>query len=304
MGLIDKAGELVGTAAGRVGSALSDLPDLPGVDIERLRVVIEVVWENRDFLVKLPSVLGDAGEQMQAAGVGAREVGSFMSGEVHDLTIQAAETLEACRKPLAQVGEVLDELGAVLDRLPLVGNVAEPATRGLGAITEVAINIERVSVQLRGLSVSMQGAGAGLDAMGASLQGGGMALATVSGRTISQAAAARRQAAAEAKPRRRATDPPPHGHEAIDFTDEAPVDTAGTDVLDGRPQASSTAAKKATAQKSTASKKRVGKTTSTTKATAAKKPPAKKQAAKKPAAKKPAGKKRAPSKKAKPNTAD
>ena len=232
MGLIDKAGELVGTAAGRVGAALSDLPDLPGADVERLRVVIEVVWENKDLLIKLPSVLGDAGEQMQAAGAGAREVGGFLSGDVHELTAQAAETLEACRKPLAQVGEVLNELGAVLDRLPLVGGVAEPATRGLGAIGEVATNIERVSVQLRGLSVSMQGAGAGLDAMGASLQGGGMALATVSGRTITQAAATRRQAAATNRPRRRATDPPLGGHEAVDFSDEAPVDPPGADVAD------------------------------------------------------------------------
>ena len=234
MGLIDKAGELVSTAAGRVGAVISELPELPGVDPERLRIVIEVVWENKDLLVRLPTVLGDAGEQMQAAGAGAREVGGFLSGEVHELTAQAADTLEACRKPIAQVGEVLDELGGILDRLPIVGNVAEPATRGLGALTEVAVNIERVAVQLRGLSASMQGAGLGLDAMGASLQGGGVALTTVSGRTIVQAAAARRQEPTEERPRRGASDPSPTGFEAVDFSEEAPVDPPGADVPDGQ----------------------------------------------------------------------
>lgn len=293
MGVIDKAGELVSSAAGRVGAALSDLPELPGIDVERLRIVVEVVWENRDFLIKLPVVLGDAGEQMQAAGAGAREVGGFMSGEVHDLTAQAADTLEACRKPLAQVGEVLDELGAVLDRLPLVGNVAEPATRGLGALSEVAINIERVSVQLRGLSVSMQGAGAGLDAMGVSLQGGGAALATVSGRTITQAATARRQAATAAKPRRRATDPPPHGHEPVDFSDEVPVDTAGAEAINGQPDSpttnrATTTTETVPARKPARTKRSTPKKTAakqSTRKTANKKAPAKKTTAKKAPAK-------------------
>lgn len=281
MGVIDKAGEIVSTAAGRVGAVLSDLPDLPGVDPERLRVVIEVVWENKDLLIRLPTVLGDAGEQMQAAGAGAREVGVFLSGDVHDLTAQAADTLESLRKPLDQVGEVLNELGTVLERLPVVGNVAEPATRGLRALTEVAANIERVSVQLRGLSVSMQGAGAGLDAMGVSLQGGGVALATVSGRTISHAAETRRKAAADT-------------YRTVDHS-VGPSDDASDEAAPGRqvdqgtdtPPAPGTAP--APTPRSTAKR-------STAKRSTARKPAPKKTAAKKSASKKAATKKKAASK--------
>ena len=191
MGLLDKASEIVDGATHAVGGAVGGV--LPGIDVGQLREVVDLVWSNKDALIelitRLPTLLGDAGESMHVAGKGARQASALLSSDVHNLAIEAADTLDALGGPLSQVADVLSEMGRLLDRVPLVGNVASPVTRGLGALSEVTAGIDSVSVQIRSLGSKLGDVGAGLDAMGGSLEGGGAALAALSGRRLGEPAA-------------------------------------------------------------------------------------------------------------------
>lgn len=188
MGLFEKATGIVGDATNALGGVVGG--SMPDIDIAKLREVVDLVWNNRNELIelitRLPDLLGDAGESMHLAGQGAQQASSLLSGEVHTLTIDAADTLDALTGPLTQVADVLNELGAILDRVPLLGNITSPVTRGMRALGEVSAGIDNVSVQIRGLGDKLGDVGTGLDAMGGSLKGGGAALATLSGRRFTK----------------------------------------------------------------------------------------------------------------------
>ena len=105
MGLLDKAGDIVGGATDAVAGAMGG--NLPGIDLGKLREVVELVWSNRDafldLVVRLPHVLGDAGESLHLAGVGAEQASVLLTGDILALTNQAADTLDALGGPLGQV---------------------------------------------------------------------------------------------------------------------------------------------------------------------------------------------------------
>ena len=260
MGLFDAANELMGGA-------------LPAADLRKLRQVVDVVWEHREELVNLvvhlPSVLADTGEQLQVAGAGAKQASEVLGGDLLTLTDSAADILDASQRQLAVVAAVLGEVGKVLDRMPLMGPVKDPVSRGLGAVGQVAANLETVAHQVRGIGVGLAGVGVGLEAMGASLEGGGAALVTLSGRNLGAANASKRLAQLGVGARGAAT---PADRAATLATTQAPAREA---------PAKKAAAKKAPAKKAPAKK------------AAAKKAPAKKAAAKKAPAKKAPAKKAA-----------
>jgi hypothetical protein len=246
MGLLDKVAEQIGDAIA--------VPDLPDIDVRQLTKVVQLVWTNRDELVdlvtRLPTLLGDAGEQMQAAGEGAVTAGRFLTDDVPAFTSSAADALDACHAQLERVAGLLGELGRLLGSLPLIGDVASPVTDGLDAVSKVAGNLDEVALQLRGLGGTLASVGQGLGTMGGSLHGGGVALATLSGRPRATKAPALRALAAPTK----------------------------------KPSTKKPAAKKPAAKKPAAKKPAAKKPAA--KKPAAKKPAAKKPAAKKPATRK------------------
>lgn len=189
MGLLDTATDLMGGA-------------LPAADLRKLRQVVDVVWEHRDelvdLLIQLPSALADTGEQLQVAGAGAKQASEVLGGDLLTLTGSAADILDASQRQLAVVAGVLGEVGKVLDRVPLIGSVKDPMARGLGAVGQVADNLEIVAQQVRSIGVGLAGVGTGLEAMGTSLEGGGAALVALSGRVPAQVRTADKTSAKKA----------------------------------------------------------------------------------------------------------
>lgn len=179
---------------------------MPDIDVRKLRAVVELVWENRDEIVRLvtdlPGLLGEAGEQMQVAGDGAQQAGELLAGDLRQLTASAADTLSATQKQVATVAVVLGEVGKAIDRVPLIGSVAKPVADGLKAIREVSDDLDSIADQLRGVSAGLDRVGAGLGVMGSSLTTSGAALTAVSGRAepLAQAAASTVETARAATP--------------------------------------------------------------------------------------------------------
>lgn len=167
MGLDDLAGDLLG-----------------GLDVDRVTEVVDLVWDNKDDLLellsKLPGLLSDAGEQMQAAGDGAQRASGFLSGDVQELTTRAADTLEDSQKQLEAVADALKGVGDILDKVPLMGDLGDTLGDGLKALAGVADNVEGVAGTIRGLGDRLGDVGGDLDGMGESLKGGGATLASLS----------------------------------------------------------------------------------------------------------------------------
>lgn len=180
MGLFDKAGEAFDV--------------LPGMDLGKVRNLFDLLWDHRDELVdmltRLPSLMGDAGEQMHAAGSGAEAAAGLLTGDLLAMTASAADALAACHEQLSTVAGMLGEVGDVLDRVPLMGDVAEPVTKGLQAVRTVSDRLDDVGKQVRGIGTGLGAVGEGLGSMGGSLRSGGAALAALSGRDVEKAAPA------------------------------------------------------------------------------------------------------------------
>ncbi len=196
MGLFDKAGEAF------------DI--LPGVDLGKVRNLVDMLWDHRDELIdmitRLPGLMGDAGEQMHAAGSGAEAAAQLLTGDLLAMTESAADALAACHDQLSTVAGMLGEVGDVLDRVPLMGDIAEPVTKGLQAVRMVSDRLDDVGNQVRGIGGGLSSVGEGLGSMGGSLRGGGAALAALSGRDVAKAEA-KPKAGPPAKPAAKAGPP-------------------------------------------------------------------------------------------------
>jgi len=168
MGLDDLAGSIA-------GDLLGDL------DVDRVKDVVEIVWDNKDDLLEListlPGLLGEVGEHMQSAGDGAQRASGFLSGDVQDLTAKAADTLVDSQARLQAVAAALGGLGELLDEVPLIGDVGDVVSDGLKALAGVADDVESVAGQIRGLGERLGDVGGDLGGMGTSLKGGGATLA-------------------------------------------------------------------------------------------------------------------------------
>jgi ABC-type transporter Mla subunit MlaD len=163
-----------------------DLDDLAGdllgdLDVDRVRDVVDLVWDNKDELLALvstlPGLLGDVGEHMQSAGDGAARAGAFLKDDVQELTTKAADTLIDSQARLEAIGKALDGLGDLLDKVPLLGDAGDVLSDGLNALSGVVDDVDEVARQVRALGDRLGDVGGDLDGMGSSLQGGGAALA-------------------------------------------------------------------------------------------------------------------------------
>ena len=105
---------------------------------------------------------------------------------------------------------MLGEIGDVIDKVPLMGDVAAPVTKGLQAVRTVSDRLDEVGGQVRGIGSGLSSVGEGLGSMGGSLRTGGAALAALSGREVGAAAPkakpapkpkAKAQSKAEPKPK-------------------------------------------------------------------------------------------------------
>lgn len=153
-----------------------------GGDEEKLAAVVEAIWEHREELARmatdLPALLQDAGLHMQEAGQGAQRASAALGGDIRELTGHAADMLKASKHQLRAVLQALEGAGRMLRNLPLIGEMGKMMGESLGAIGDVADNLEEVGQKVRGLGDRLASVGSDLDLMGGSLMGGGQRLAS------------------------------------------------------------------------------------------------------------------------------
>jgi hypothetical protein len=146
----------------------------------KLAAVVDSIWEHREELARmatdLPALLQEAGTHMRDAGHGARRASAALGDDVRELTAHAADMLEASKHQLKAVLQALEGAGKVLRNLPLIGDMGKMMGESLGAIGDVADNLDAVGGKVRGLGDRLANVGADLDVMGKSLLGGGSRL--------------------------------------------------------------------------------------------------------------------------------
>jgi hypothetical protein len=149
-------------------------------DQAKLNAVVDTIWEHRDELARmaqdLPALLQEAGTHMHEAGQGARRASAALGDDVRELTAHAADMLEASKHQLKAVLQALEGAGKVLRNLPLIGDMGKMMGESLGAIGDVADNLDAVGGKVRNLGDRLANVGADLDVMGTSLLSGGSRL--------------------------------------------------------------------------------------------------------------------------------
>jgi hypothetical protein len=164
----------------------------------KLTAVVDSIWEHREELARmaqdLPALLQEAGTHMNEAGRGARRASAALGDDVRELTAHAADMLEASKHQLKAVLHALEGAGKVLRNLPLIGDMGKMMGESLGAIGDVADNLDAVGGKVRGLGDRLASVGEDLDLMGKSLLGGGARL-TSYGTTPAPAKRAAKKAA-------------------------------------------------------------------------------------------------------------
>ncbi len=96
-------------------------------DLDKVREVINLVWNNRekfiDLIDNLPTLLDDTGESIESAGASAMKASVFLSGDkkgspsAGDLSDIAAKALDRCYTELNQAAKLMDSLGRDLDKV-------------------------------------------------------------------------------------------------------------------------------------------------------------------------------------------
>jgi hypothetical protein len=146
----------------------------------KVTAVVDAIWEHREELARmakdLPALLQEAGTHMRDAGHGARRASAALGDDVRELTAHAADMLEASKHQLKAVLQALEGAGKVLRNLPLIGDMGKMMGESLGAIGDVADNLDAVGSKVRGLGDRLANVGTDLDVMGKSLLGGGARL--------------------------------------------------------------------------------------------------------------------------------
>ena len=148
----------------------------------KLAAMVDVIWEHREELARmaqdLPALLQEAGGHMREAGEGAQRASVALGGDIQELTGHAADMLEASKHQLRAVLQALEGAGRMLRNLPLIGDMGKMMGDSLGAIGDVADNLDQVGQKVRGLGDRLASVGTDLDHMGRSLLGGGHRLAS------------------------------------------------------------------------------------------------------------------------------
>lgn len=236
-------------------------------DQAKVAQLVDSVWEHRDELQRLarelPVLLAEAGSQMRAAGEVAQRASGALSGDVRTFAGHAADVLEESKHQLKAVLQALEGAGKMLRNLPFIGDMGKTMGESLGAIGDVADNLDVVGRKVRGLGDRLADVGADLDVMGASLLGTGLTLTRSSGAAPTRGAAREKKA----PPKKRASSAP--------VTTTATKKAADKKAPAKRDAAKSAAGKNAAAKKSAPKNdaaKKAAVPTSAPKTAAAKKP--------------------------------
>ena len=148
----------------------------------KLSAMVESIWEHREELARmaqeLPRLLQETGAQMRDAGARAQQASAYLEGDVRTFAGNAADMLEAAKHQLLAVLHALEKGGGMLKNLPFIGEMGKMMGDQLGAIGEVANNLDQVGQKVRGLGDRLGNVGEDLRHMGTSLLGSGEGLSS------------------------------------------------------------------------------------------------------------------------------
>jgi hypothetical protein len=148
----------------------------------KLSAMVDSIWEHREELARmaqeLPRLLQETGAQMRDAGARAQQASAYLEGDVRTFAGNAADMLEAAKHQLLAVLQALEKGGGMLKNLPFIGEMGKMMGDQLGAIGEVANNLDQVGQKVRGLGDRLGNVGEDLRHMGTSLLGSGEGLSS------------------------------------------------------------------------------------------------------------------------------
>ena len=181
-------------------------------DGEKVMEVVNLVWNNReriiDLVERLPELLSETGDNIEAAGTSAVKASVFLAGggkdemNAGDLSAMAADALDRCYKELRTVSRAMDKIGGEIDDIriprieptytkigrikvingidigehPIVDNAADRLKDGSDRIQEIGNDLKTVAKNLRQLGVSLTDTGSDLNSVGLKLQQSGQTL--------------------------------------------------------------------------------------------------------------------------------
>lgn len=149
-------------------------------DGQKIAELAASLWEHRDELARLatqlPKALEAAAAQMRDAGAGAQSAGKYLSGDVKKFAGHAADVLQESKHQLLAVLHALEGAGKMLRNMPLIGDMGKAMSEHLGAIGDVADNLDVVGKQVRGLGNRLADVGSDLGTMGKALVGSAQSL--------------------------------------------------------------------------------------------------------------------------------
>ncbi len=190
-----------------LGKILDNFDDF---DAEKVMKVVNMVWENRErfmeIIEKLPQMLQDTGESIDAAGESALAASSLLLGDKKTQTPSAgaisemaADALERCQAEIANAARIMEKFGVEIDdvKIPsfkpeykevmgfnvitgvdigenqMIDNAADRLKDGSGRMEEISKDLKNVAKYLRQLGGTLTNAGEGLDNVGHKLKESG-----------------------------------------------------------------------------------------------------------------------------------
>ena len=185
---------------------------LGGLDTKKISEAVNFVWTNRaqlaEIIERLPTLLRETGESIEAAGSSAVKASAFLTGSgkaeggVRHLAAVAADALDEGQQELSEVAEMIARIGQELDRVAipsvkprfaevagfrvmngldvgresLFDDVTERMSGGAARLSAMSKNLATVSEQLREMGDLLQGMGGDLDRVGSQLEKSGKTL--------------------------------------------------------------------------------------------------------------------------------
>jgi hypothetical protein len=185
---------------------------LDDIDFEKLMKMADLFMDNKDkifdVIERIPLMLKETGDTMEAAGNSAMKASTFLVGgqkgkpSAKEVSELAADALERCYKEIAQVAKFMDELGDDLDKInipnikprfiealghkvvsgielgedQLFDNAAGKLQDGSRRLGTIGGDLSAVAKHLRGLGATLADAGTDLNVVGEKLKQGGTTL--------------------------------------------------------------------------------------------------------------------------------
>lgn len=190
-------------------------------DIEKLKTVVELVWNNRerimDIVERLPQMLEETGDNIESAGSSAIRASNVLTGGkdgkggATQLAKRASSALERMETELGEAAEIMADVGKEIDRIkipsfrakrtevmginvisgfdidehPMVDRAADKLQDGSKRLVEIAKDLKLVAENLRELGGSLTDTGDDLNNVGNKLVKSGQTLRGFSGWTSS-----------------------------------------------------------------------------------------------------------------------